>query len=56
MDVTQRLIDQVEGGEEKTLAAIDGQINALPADITFADFKNYAYAAFMIIDAELHRR
>lgn len=56
LSVTQKFIDQIDGGDEKSLSAIDQIINVLPDRTTFAVFKAYVADIVVVLDDELTRR
>ncbi|CAD7964024.1 unnamed protein product [Amoebophrya sp. A120] len=56
MSCTQKFIDQIDGGDEESLAAIDLLINQLENAIYFDKFLLYVRDIMLILDKELQRR
>eukprot|EP00392_Amoebophrya_sp_AT5.2_P014749 g14910.t1 len=56
MSCTQKFIDQIDGGDEESLSAIDLLINGLPERIGYELFLTYVRDVMHVLDAELHRR
>ncbi|CAD7935723.1 unnamed protein product [Amoebophrya sp. A25] len=56
MSITQKFIDNIDGGDEETLMGIDLLINGLPEVIYHDVFLVYVRDVMFVLDKELHRR